>query len=182
MNRKIGWIVAASLLGAPRAVPSASPAPSDAPAPTSEASRKESKGMNHAQGTFDVNLTPAAPDDAAAAATPGRLSIEKQFHGDLEGSSRGQMLTATTAIQGSAGYVAIEVVRGTLAGRTGTFVLQHTGTMTRGAPDLSVTVVPDSGTEGLEGISGRMSIRIAEGKHFYDFEYELPKKAGADRK
>ena len=181
MNQKIGWIVTASLLGAPQAFPSASPAPSDAPAPTPEASRKESKGMSHAQGTFDVKLTPAAPDDAAAAA-PGRFSIEKQFHGDLEGSSRGQMLTATTAVQGSAGYVAIEVVRGTLAGRAGTFVLQHTGTMTRGAPDLSVTVVPDSGTEGLEGISGRMSIRIAEGKHFYDFEYELPKKAGADRK
>ena len=126
--------------------------------------------MTHATGTFEVKLTPQATDDPAL----GRLTIDKQFHGDLEGTSKGQMLTAMTDIKGSAGYVAIERVTGTLSGRAGTFALQHTGTMTRGAQQLSVTVVPDSGTGALAGLVGKMSIQIEGGKHSYEFEYSLP--------
>ena len=101
------------------------------------------------------------------------MTIDKQFHGDLEGSSKGQMLAVQGDVKGSAGYVAMERVSGTLAGRNGTFALQHTGTMTRSTPELSVTVVPDSGTGELAGISGRMTINIADGKHSYEFEYTL---------
>ena len=104
----------------------------------------------------------------------GRMTIDKQFHGDLEATSKGQMLTAQTDTKGSAGYVAIERVTGTLKGRSGTFVLQHTGTMNRGVPQLSITVVPDSGTGQLAGLAGKMDIKIIEGKHSYEFEYILP--------
>lgn len=129
---------------------------------------------NQANGMFDVKLTPQAPDDKSdEGAVPGRMSIDKQFHGDLEATSKGQMLAAGTAVQGSAGYVAIERVSGTLHGRAGTFILQHSGTMNRGTPQLSVTVVPDSGTGQLAGLSGRMAIIIADGKHSYEFEYTL---------
>lgn len=127
----------------------------------------------HASGTFEVTLNPQPADDYADGGALGRLSIDKQFHGDLEATSRGQMLTGMTGVKGSAGYVAIERVSGTLAGRRGTFVLQHSGTMTRGAPQLSVTVVPDSGTEQLAGLSGTMVIDVANGKHAYKFEYTL---------
>jgi hypothetical protein len=106
------------------------------------------------------------------------MSLDKQFHGDLEATSKGQMLTASTDVKGSAGYVAIERVTGTLhtpaGARTGSFALQHTGMLTRGVPELSVTVVPDSGTGQLVGLAGKMTINIAEGKHSYDFEYTLP--------
>jgi len=101
------------------------------------------------------------------------MSIDKQFHGDLEATSKGEMLSAMTSVKGSAGYVAIERVSGTLHGRHGTFILQHSGTMTRGAPQLSVTVVPDSATGELVGLTGKMTIKIADGKHSYDFEYTL---------
>ena len=124
----------------------------------------------HAKGTFDVKLSPQSPDDSAL----GRLTIDKQFHGDLEATSKGQMLAASTEVQGSAGYVAMERVTGTLGGRTGSFVLQHSGTMTRGEPQLSVTVVPDSGTAQLTGLVGKMAITIVEKAHFYEFEYTLP--------
>ncbi len=130
--------------------------------------------MAQARGTFDVQLVPQAPDAGAEGTLPDRLTIDKQFHGDLEGTSHGQMLAATTAVTGSAGYVAIERVRGRLAGRSGSFVLQHSGTLERGTPHLSVTVVPDSGTEELAGLAGGMEIIIAEGKHSYVFEYTLP--------
>ena len=126
-----------------------------------------------AGGTFDVKLSPQASDDESEGATLGRMSIDKQFHGDLEGTSKGEMLTAGTAVPGSAGYVAIERVAGTLHGRRGTFALQHSGTMTRGAPQLTITVVPDSGTGELEGLAGQMTIEIADKKHFYDLEYTL---------
>jgi hypothetical protein len=99
--------------------------------------------------------------------------LDKQFHGDLEGTSRGQMLTAMTDVKGSAGYVAVERVSGTLRGRAGTFALQHNGTMTRGAPSLTITVVPDSGTDELAGLSGRMTIILTDGKHSYELEYAL---------
>ena len=129
----------------------------------------------HATGTFEVKLIPQPPEDKAEGSTLGRMSGEKQFHGDLEGTSKGQMLTATTDVKGSAGYVAIERVTGTLHGRSGSFVLQHSGTLTKGAAQQSITVVPDSGTGQLVGIAGKMTITIADGKHSYDFEYTLPK-------
>ncbi len=128
----------------------------------------------HASGMFEVKLNPQPPDDKVGDPTVGRMSIEKQFHGDLEATSKGQMLTAMTDVKGSAGYVAIERVAGTLHGRSGTFALQHTGTMTRGAPQLNVTVVPDSGTGQLVGLAGKMEIKITDGKHSYEFEYTLP--------
>lgn len=124
-----------------------------------------------AAGTFDVKVTPQPA--AEGRTTPGRLSLDKTFHGDLEATSRGEMLAAMTAVKGSAGYVAIEEVSGTLAGRRGTFVLQHHGLMNRGAPQLMVTVVPDSGTEELTGLTGTMTIDIRDGKHFYRLEYAL---------
>ena len=127
----------------------------------------------HASGTFEVKLNPQAQDDSSEDATPSRMSIDKQFHGDLEATSKGQMLAAGTTVEGSAGYVAIERVSGTLHGRSGTFVLQHSGTMTRGVPQLSIAVVPDSGTGQLAGLAGKMMINISDGKHSYDFEYTL---------
>ncbi len=127
-----------------------------------------------ATGNFDVKLHPQPLSDPNADTTLGRLSIDKQFSGDLTGTGKGEMLSAGTSTKGSAGYVAIERVSGTLHGRTGTFVLQHTGTMTRGEPQLSVTVVPDSGTAQLTGLTGRMAIIIDGGKHSYDFDYTLP--------
>jgi len=130
----------------------------------------------HAKGPFDVKLAPVALafDDADDGAARGRMSLDKHFHGDLEASSKGEMLSAMTGTQGSAGYVAIEKVVGTLGGRRGTFVLQHFATMTRGTPRLEIIVVPDSGTGELTGLGGKMGIVIAEGgKHFYDFEYDF---------
>ncbi len=128
-----------------------------------------------ASGTFEVKLSPQPPEDKAEGATLGRMSIDKQFHGDLEGTSKGQMLTAMTDVKGSAGYVAIERITGTLHGHSGSFVLQHSGTLTKGAAQQSITVVPDSGTGQLAGLTGKMTITIADGKHSYDFEYTLPK-------
>jgi len=128
----------------------------------------------HASGPFEVKLTPQPPDDKAEGSTLGRLSIDKQYHGDLEATSKGQMLTAITDVKGSAGYVAIERVAGTLHGRSGSFVLQHSSTLTRGAPQQSITVVPDSGTGQLVGLAGKMTVNIVDGKHSYDFEYTLP--------
>ncbi|MEJ1970699.1 MAG: GNAT family N-acetyltransferase [Rhizomicrobium sp.] len=128
-----------------------------------------------ALGTFDVTLTPAAGGEGAADPLLGRMIIEKTFHGELDATSKGQMLSAGTAVKGSAGYVAIEKVEGSLKGRKGTFVLQHHGVMTRGSGELKVTVVPDSGTGELEGLEGALGIRIEDGKHFYDFEYSFAK-------
>ena len=128
----------------------------------------------HATGTFEVQLTPQPPDGKFEDASLGRMTIDKQIHGDLEATSKGTMLTAGTEVKGSAGYVAIERVTGALHGRTGTFVLQHTGTMNRGTFQLSITVVPDSGTGQLLGLAGKFNITIADGKHSYDFEYTLP--------
>ncbi len=128
----------------------------------------------HATGTFDVKLTPVPFDDKPGDVGLGRMTIDKQFHGDLEATSRGQMLSAGTGAKGSSGgYVAIERVTGKLNGREGSFVLQHSGTMTRGTPQLSITVVPDSGTGQLVGLAGTFTIKIDNGKHFYDFEYTL---------
>ena len=124
-----------------------------------------------ASGTFDVKTTPQPADDNAAGI--GRLSLDKKFYGDLEGSSLGEMLAVGTEVAGSAGYVAMERVSAKLDGREGTFALQHIGVMNRGAAELNVTVVPDSGTGELAGLSGKMDIKITEGKHFYEFEYQF---------
>jgi hypothetical protein len=131
--------------------------------------------MTRATGTFDVKLNPLPAYDSTPGTTLARLSLDKQFHGDLDATSKGEMLSAATAIKNSAGYVAIERVSGTLNGQQGSFVLQHNGTMNRGAPQLSVTVVPDSGTDQLVGLSGNLAIIIApDGKHSYEFDYTLP--------
>jgi hypothetical protein len=136
-------------------------------------SRREHPPMTtRAAGPFEVILKPLPPYDASPNA--GRFSIDKQFHGDLEATSKGEMLSAGTAVKGSAGYVAMERVTGTLLGRTGSFTFQHSATMTRGTPQLSITVVPDSGTDQLQGLTGACAINIADGKHFYDFQFALP--------
>jgi hypothetical protein len=127
----------------------------------------------HATGSFEVKLTPQS-DDHLQNTTLGRMSIDKQWHGDLEATSKGEMLTGGDVAKGSAGYVAIEQVTGVLNGRSGSFILQHNGTMTRGTPQLTISVVPDSGTGQLAGLTGTMTIKITDGKHFYDFAYTLP--------
>ena len=129
----------------------------------------------HASGAFDVQLNPRPPDSAADAAV-GQLSIDKQFHGDLEATSRGQMLAAQGGVEGSAGYVAMERVNGSLHGRSGAFVLMHAGVMTRGAAQLTISVVPDSGSSELASLAGTMSIEITDGKHFYHFDYTLDQR------
>ena len=125
-------------------------------------------------GTFEVKLMPQ--DDKSDDSLLGRLTLDKQFSGGLEATSKGQMLTAMTAEKGSAGYVAIEKVAGTLQGRKGTFVLQHSGTMNRGAQQLIITVVPDSGSGELVGLTGQMTIKIEGGKHYYEFQYSFAAK------
>jgi hypothetical protein len=126
---------------------------------------------NRASGTFEVKVIPQPAEDAVGDPGMSRLLLDKQFQGDLKGTSKGQMLAIGTAVEGSAGYVAIERVTGTLHARSGTFALQHSGTMTRGAPQLIISVVPDSGTNELVGIAGKMTINIVEGKHLYEFDY-----------
>lgn len=127
-----------------------------------------------ARGEFVVSLKPLPFEGAAPESKLGRMSIDKQISGDLTATTVGQMLSAMTGTKGSAGYVAIERVDGVLKGRRGTFVLQHTGTMRRGAPALVVTVVPDSGTGELIGLEGEFKIDAKDGEHFYDFTYRLP--------
>jgi hypothetical protein len=134
------------------------------------------KGANmiQAKGTFEVKLEAQGEPDKADGSTLARMSIDKKYHGDLEGTAKGTMLTAGTDVKGSAGYVALERVTGTLNGKTGSFVLQHSGTLTRGAPVQNIFVVPDSGTGQLAGISGKFLVIIADGKHSYEFDYTLP--------
>lgn len=122
-----------------------------------------------ASGEFEVQFSPQTEDEIDA----GRTLINKTYRGGLEGSGQGQMLSKHTAIKGSAAYVAIEEFSGNLEGQKGAFTLQHTGTMNRDAPSLTVIVVPDSGTEELTGISGVMRIEVADGKHSYEFEYTI---------
>lgn len=127
-----------------------------------------------ATGTFDVKLTPQGHDTPAEGSPLGRLTIDKHFHGDLEATSKGEMLTAgSVSVKNSAAYVAVERVTGTLHGKAGTFALHHSGVMTRGAGSLTINVVPDSGTGELTGISGSMTIDIANGNHSYTFDYTL---------
>jgi len=127
----------------------------------------------HASGPFEVKVTPVG--DASVDPTLGRMTLDKRYHGDLEATGQGQMLTAGSPAKGAGGYVAIEKVSGTLNGRAGSFVLQHSGTMANNTPQLTITVVPESGTGQLEGIAGKLAIKISpDGKHSYDFEYTLP--------
>lgn len=127
--------------------------------------------VGNAKGRFDVKLTPET--DNAAESVVGRMTIDKQFHGDLEGTSKGLMVMAGTSVQGSAGYVAIEKVSGTLEGKKGTFYLQHNGIMNRGDGQLSIVVIPDSGTDELTGLAGTLNIKIDNGDHSYDFNYSI---------
>jgi hypothetical protein len=156
-------------------MPDATPSPEAAAKAGSQSNadttRKESVVTKHASGAFDVKVNPQADGDPSV----GRMLLDKQFHGDLEAASKGQMLAVMTEVQGSAGYVAMERVSGKLHGLSGTFALQHGGTMIRGRPQLIITVVPDSGTGELAGLAGKMTINIVDGKHFYEFDYTLAK-------
>jgi|SRR5579859_3407477 len=138
--------------------------------------QKEPHMTNHASGSFEVKMTPQKPDNPVAeAANFTRMSGEKQFHGDLEATGKVEMLASSPDAKGSGVYVALERVTGTLKGRKGSFALYHTGIMNRGVPQLSIEVVPDSGTDQLVGLTGKMIIHIAkDGKHTYEFDYSLP--------
>jgi hypothetical protein len=136
--------------------------------------KKEPVMTRHAEGTFDVKMSSPGTDDATAGTAISRFGIDKQFHGDLDGSSKGLMLSAGDPAKGNAGYVAIEQVTGKLAGHSGSFALQHMGIMENGGYKLTVIVVPGSGTGELAGITGAMTIVIANGKHSYTLEYTLP--------
>jgi hypothetical protein len=131
---------------------------------------------NHATGPFEVKLTPQPTTEAGSSDSGlGRMTIAKQFHGELEATSQGEMLTAMSSVPGSGVYVAVERVTGRLGGRSGSFMLHHTGVMNRGVPQLAIAVVPDSGTDELSGLTGKLNIRIEpDGKHFYEFEYDVP--------
>lgn len=129
--------------------------------------------MPHITGEFEVTMTPQTLSDTAAQSGLGRLSLNKRYHGALDASAQGEMLSVRAAVAGSAGYVALERVEGSLDGRHGSFYLQHSGIMTRGTPTLSVTVVPDTGTQQLQGLTGSLAIRIEGGKHYYDFTYDI---------
>jgi hypothetical protein len=143
--------------------------------PKSATPAKKAVMSLHASGPFEVKIDPQPHDEKGGGAAIARMFLDKQFHGDLEATSKGTMLAAGTGAKGSSGgYVALEIVTGSLKGRTGTFVLQHSATMNRGVPQLSITVVPDSATGKLIGLAGKMNITIADGKHTYDFEYTLP--------
>ena len=133
---------------------------------------QETAVTTRATGPFEVKMAPLATH--ADPPVLGRMSLDKVYHGDLEATAAGEMLAAMTPVEGSAGYVAIERVTGTLAGRTGTFMLQHNGLMNRGAPSLVINVIPDSGTGELEGLSGTMMIIIEGGAHSYQLDYTLP--------
>jgi hypothetical protein len=144
-------------------------------APVPWAQQKEAPMANpathHAHGTFTVKVVPLTPAPAEGLA---RYSIDKEVHGDLEATTKGEMFSGGDPKSGAAGYVAIEVVTGTLGGKRGTFALQHSATMDANGPKMSVIVVPGSGTDGLKGIAGVFTIRIEGGQHFYDFDYTLP--------
>jgi len=130
--------------------------------------------MKQATGTFDIALALVPIENATDADLMQRLSIQKTFHGALDGTSKGQMLSIGTATAGSAVYVAVERVEARLDGKSGTFALHHTGIMNRGAPTLTITVVPDSGTDALTGITGTMQVDIRDKQHYYTFDYDIP--------
>jgi Protein of unknown function (DUF3224) len=136
--------------------------------------------QQHASGPFDVKVTPQKPDtQIARAAALGRLTIDKRYHGDLEATAKGEMLATQTETKGSAAYVALERVTGTLQGHNGSFVLQHSATMEHGTAHSSITVVPDSGTGELAGLAGEMRIHVdPEGRHSYEFDFRIEPRSG----
>ena len=137
---------------------------------------QEPKVNGHASGSFEIKMVRQPITEEETKTISVRMTSDKQFHGDLEGTSTGEMLGVFTAVKDSAGYVALERVSGKLKGRTGTFMLQHSSTMARGTQQQSISVVPDSGTDQLAGLAGSMIIKITDGKHFYEFDYTLPDK------
>lgn len=166
---KIGYVVGISLVlgwGYP-SPPTAPPLPNSNP-------HHNILHMNQASGKFEVQLTPQSPDAGSESAPIGRMLIVKQYDGGLKAESQGQMLAYQSGVEGSAGYVAIERVNGNLDGRKGSFVLQHSGIMDQGDSQLTVIILPDSGTEELAGIQGSMTIKIEDGNHYYDLEYLMP--------
>ncbi|MFT3878757.1 MAG: DUF3224 domain-containing protein [Gemmatales bacterium] len=142
--------------------------------PSTLAYHKDESMSHHAKGPFEVKLVPQTVTHLELKESIGRMSIDKKFAGDLTGSSLGEMLSAMGTVKGSAGYVAIEKVTGSLHGKTGTFCLQHTAFMNRGEPSLTIKVIPDSGTGELTGISGNLTIKVENKQHYYEFEYTLP--------
>ena len=130
--------------------------------------------LRTAKGTFQVQMKPVGEASSVSGVSTGRMSLDKQFEGDWIATGKGEMLTALTQEEGSAGYVAIERVTGTLHGRSGSLVLQHSGIMTKGAQNLTIQIVPGSGTDRLLGIQGQFKLTIEQGKHFYELEYTLP--------
>ncbi len=170
--------LAVVVVGAAGSARAADPGAPSIPVTVSRNSPASAMTSHLATGSFDVRLAPQSLSDVAAGSGLGRRSIDKRFHGELDATSTGEMLAFSSATDGSAGYVALETVRGTLAGRRGSFVLQHSATMTRGAPAQSITVVPDSGTGALAGLGGRMIVEIGPGgAHGYRFEFTLPDAA-----
>lgn len=127
-----------------------------------------------ATGTFEVKLVPQPANEIEMAAGIGRWTIDKQIHGELEATTKGEMIASSDGTKSAGAYSALELVAGTLNGRKGSFVLQHTGTMTKTSPQLLITVVPESGTGELVGLTGKFVIKIVDKKHFYEFEYTLP--------
>ncbi len=144
---------------------------------TSALAQKGNVVSGHVSGPFDVKLVAETVDGKPAEAALGRMSIDKRFHGALDATSKGAMLSIGNPASGSAAYVALETATGTLDGRAGSFALMHNATMVKGDGTLNITVVPGSGTGALEGLTGKMAIRIEAGKHAYDFDYTLPAKA-----
>lgn len=128
----------------------------------------------HATGTFSISMTPSAAPQRAGRTTLGKVLLDKVYAGDLVATAKGEMLNAVTDTHGAAGYVAMEAITGVLQGREGSFVAQHAGTMADGQQQLSIEIVPHSGTGQLTGISGTLAIRIVNGQHFYDIDYSLP--------
>lgn len=171
LNRRVGKGLAWSLLAALAALTATTATAAASPTATG----KESLVTRHATGPFDVKVAPQPLAGPTEDPTLGRFSLEKTYHGDLEATAGGQMLTAGTEVKGSAAYVAVERVSGKLAGRAGSFALMHHATMGHGEQHMEITVVPDSGTGDLVGLAGTLNIIIAEGgKHSYDLEYTLP--------
>lgn len=144
--------------------------------PQSTENSKERTLSAHAAGAFDVKVSPLTLSEQSADPKLGRMSIEKQYHGELEATAKGEMLTAQSERKESGVYVAVERVTGTLNGKRGSFAMYHSGVMNRGKPELKITVVPDSGTDELQGLTGTMNIKIDNGKHSYEFVYNLPEK------
>ena len=157
--------LAVLLLYAPEPVRGDTPQPKTA---------EEAPTVMRASGTFEVKLSPLETYTQSPGAQIGRMSIDKSFAGDLVGTSQGEMLTGGSPAEGSAGYVAFERVTGALQGLSGSFLLQHSATMTPESQEATVTVVPASGTGELEGIAGTLVIEITDGQHFYHFDYTLP--------